>query len=70
MPTRFKVCVASFLLKRISVSGVFDGETLIYVRQDGGNVTVGGHDSSEDAIACMELMIWRLKEDARKEARA
>ncbi|KAI0207538.1 hypothetical protein LSAT2_007806 [Lamellibrachia satsuma] len=30
---------------------------------------VGGHDSSEDAIACMELMLWQLKEDARKKAR-
>ncbi|XP_055514525.1 RNA exonuclease 1 homolog [Leucoraja erinacea] len=26
---------------------------------------VEGHDSSEDASACMELMIWRLKEDAK-----
>ena len=70
MPTRFQVCVASFLLKQISISAAFHGKTLICVRQDGGDVTVGGHDSSEDAIACMELMIWRLKEDARKEARA
>ncbi|XP_038632532.1 RNA exonuclease 1 homolog [Scyliorhinus canicula] len=26
---------------------------------------VEGHDSSEDACACMELMMWRLKEDAK-----
>ncbi|CAD6227837.1 GSCOCG00006295001-RA-CDS [Cotesia congregata] len=26
---------------------------------------VGGHDSSEDAIACMELMQWKVKEDAK-----
>ncbi|XP_017276074.1 RNA exonuclease 1 homolog [Kryptolebias marmoratus] len=26
---------------------------------------VEGHDSSEDASACMELMIWRIKEDAK-----
>lgn len=26
---------------------------------------VGGHDSSEDASACMELMIWKIKEDAK-----
>ncbi|XP_051526068.1 RNA exonuclease 1 homolog isoform X2 [Myxocyprinus asiaticus] len=26
---------------------------------------VGGHDSSEDAGACMELMIWKIKEDAK-----
>ncbi|XP_050973798.1 RNA exonuclease 1 homolog [Labeo rohita] len=26
---------------------------------------VGGHDSSEDAQACMELMIWKIKEDAK-----
>ncbi|XP_060702379.1 RNA exonuclease 1 homolog [Hemiscyllium ocellatum] len=26
---------------------------------------VEGHDSSEDACACMELMLWRLKEDAK-----
>ncbi|XP_020636468.3 RNA exonuclease 1 homolog isoform X1 [Pogona vitticeps] len=27
--------------------------------------SVEGHDSSEDARACMELMIWRIKEDAK-----
>ncbi|KAM9795984.1 RNA exonuclease 1 homolog isoform 2-T2 [Syngnathus typhle] len=27
--------------------------------------SVEGHDSSEDAAACMELMMWRLKEDAK-----
>lgn len=27
--------------------------------------SVGGHDSSEDARACMELMVWKLKEDAK-----
>ncbi|CAL9696447.1 unnamed protein product [Knipowitschia caucasica] len=27
--------------------------------------SVGGHDSSEDASACMELMIWKIKEDAK-----
>ncbi|MEE6487393.1 hypothetical protein FKM82_014881 [Ascaphus truei] len=26
---------------------------------------VEGHDSSEDACSCMELMMWRLKEDAK-----
>ncbi|KAG9270091.1 hypothetical protein AMEX_G15003 [Astyanax mexicanus] len=26
---------------------------------------VEGHDSSEDAAACMELMIWKIKEDAK-----
>ncbi|XP_037742030.1 RNA exonuclease 1 homolog isoform X5 [Chelonia mydas] len=26
---------------------------------------VEGHDSSEDASACMELMIWKIKEDAK-----
>ncbi|KAG7514592.1 RNA exonuclease 1-like [Solea senegalensis] len=26
---------------------------------------VEGHDSSEDASACMELMMWKLKEDAK-----
>ncbi|XP_043909905.1 RNA exonuclease 1 homolog isoform X2 [Protopterus annectens] len=26
---------------------------------------VGGHDSSEDASSCMQLMIWKLKEDAK-----
>ena len=24
---------------------------------------VGGHDSREDAAACMELMIWKLRQD-------
>ncbi|XP_054646674.1 RNA exonuclease 1 homolog [Dunckerocampus dactyliophorus] len=27
--------------------------------------SVEGHDSSEDALACMELMMWKLKEDAK-----
>uniref|UniRef100_A0A673AK36 Exonuclease domain-containing protein n=1 Tax=Sphaeramia orbicularis TaxID=375764 RepID=A0A673AK36_9TELE len=27
--------------------------------------SVGGHDSSEDATACMELMVWKMKEDAK-----
>lgn len=26
---------------------------------------VGGHDSAEDALSCMELLIWRVKEDAK-----
>ncbi|XP_069505592.1 RNA exonuclease 1 homolog [Ambystoma mexicanum] len=26
---------------------------------------VDGHDSSEDACSCMELMIWKIKEDAK-----
>ncbi|KAF6734321.1 RNA exonuclease 1-like [Oryzias melastigma] len=26
---------------------------------------VDGHDSSEDASACMELMIWKIREDAK-----
>ena len=33
-------------------------------------ISVGGHDSQEDAISCMELMHWRIKEDARKEPRS
>ena len=27
--------------------------------------TVGGHDSLEDAKSCMELMIWKVKEDSK-----
>ncbi|XP_064476816.1 RNA exonuclease 1 homolog [Ornithodoros turicata] len=30
---------------------------------------VEGHDSQEDAVACMELMLWKVKEDLKKEAR-
>ncbi|XP_077869979.1 uncharacterized protein LOC100372740 [Saccoglossus kowalevskii] len=26
---------------------------------------VGGHDSKEDAASCMQLMIWKIKEDAK-----
>ncbi|XP_015273634.1 PREDICTED: RNA exonuclease 1 homolog [Gekko japonicus] len=26
---------------------------------------VGGHDSSEDATACMELMLWKVREDSK-----
>ncbi|KAH0628364.1 hypothetical protein JD844_009420 [Phrynosoma platyrhinos] len=26
---------------------------------------VGGHDCSEDATACMELMLWKVREDAK-----
>ncbi|GAA6086504.1 RNA exonuclease 1 homolog isoform X1, partial [Tachysurus ichikawai] len=24
-----------------------------------------GHDTQEDAAACMELMLWKVKEDAK-----
>ncbi|XP_013417107.1 RNA exonuclease 1 homolog isoform X2 [Lingula anatina] len=27
---------------------------------------VGGHDSKEDAMACLELMLWKVKDDAKK----
>ncbi|XP_043096877.1 RNA exonuclease 1 homolog [Puntigrus tetrazona] len=27
--------------------------------------SVGGHDTREDATACMELMLWRVKEDSK-----
>nr|CAG4646056.1 EOG090X01LQ [Macrothrix elegans] len=27
---------------------------------------VGGHDSAEDAIACMELMLWKVKQDLKQ----
>uniref|UniRef100_A0A4W5R038 Exonuclease domain-containing protein n=1 Tax=Hucho hucho TaxID=62062 RepID=A0A4W5R038_9TELE len=27
--------------------------------------SVGGHDSAEDAAACMELMLWKVKEDGK-----
>lgn len=33
------------------------------------NVAVGGHDSQEDAAACMELMLWKVKDDAKKSGR-
>lgn len=26
---------------------------------------VGGHDSKEDAVACMELILWKVKEEAK-----
>lgn len=26
---------------------------------------VGGHDSREDAAACMQLMLWKVKEDTK-----
>ncbi|GFN95038.1 RNA exonuclease 1-like protein [Plakobranchus ocellatus] len=29
----------------------------------------GGHDSKEDAVACMQLMLYKVKEDAKKELR-
>nr|KAG5701566.1 hypothetical protein BaRGS_024816 [Batillaria attramentaria] len=29
----------------------------------------GGHDSKEDAVACLDLMKWRIKEDSRRENR-
>jgi len=28
-------------------------------------IPVGGHDSKEDAIACMELIRWKVKEEAK-----
>lgn len=27
--------------------------------------TVSGHDSAEDAIACLHLMQWKVKEDLK-----
>ncbi|KAM6033331.1 uncharacterized protein VSU04_016341 [Chlamydotis macqueenii] len=35
------------------------------IRQD----DVGGHNSREDAIACMELMLWKVKEDNKSRKR-
>lgn len=29
------------------------------------HVLVGGHDSKEDAVACMELILWKVKEEAK-----
>ncbi|XP_070195418.1 RNA exonuclease 1 homolog [Littorina saxatilis] len=29
----------------------------------------GGHDSKEDAVACLQLMKWRIKEDSKREQR-
>ena len=29
----------------------------------------GGHDSLEDAVSCMDLMKWKVKEDIKKEVR-
>ena len=28
-------------------------------------LTVAGHDSKEDAAACMELILWKVKEEAK-----
>ena len=33
------------------------------------DISVAGHDSNEDAISCLQLMQYKLKEDARKEGR-
>lgn len=27
--------------------------------------SVCGHDTAEDAVACMELMLWKAKEDGK-----
>lgn len=40
-------------------------EFLNKIIQDG----VDGHDSQEDAAACMELMLWRVREDLKKGVR-
>ena len=29
----------------------------------------GGHDSKEDAVACMDLMKWKIKSDLQKTTR-
>ena len=29
----------------------------------------GGHDSLEDSRACMELMLWKVKQDLKKVSR-
>lgn len=31
--------------------------------------TDGGHDSLEDSRACMELMLWKVKQDLKKLSR-
>lgn len=28
-------------------------------------VAVGGHDSKEDAVSCMELILWKVKEEVK-----
>ena len=33
------------------------------------NTIDGGHDSKEDAIACMNLMQWKIKSDLQKTIR-
>lgn len=33
------------------------------------SVPDGGHDSLEDSRACMELMLWKVKQDLKKAAR-
>ncbi|XP_064625798.1 uncharacterized protein LOC135486691 isoform X2 [Lineus longissimus] len=30
---------------------------------------VGGHDSREDAVSCLELMLWKVRDDIKKESR-
>ena len=32
-------------------------------------ISVDGHDSHEDAKACLELMRWKVKEDVKRTAR-
>ena len=32
-------------------------------------ISVDGHDSHEDAAACLELMRWKVKEDMKKTTR-
>ena len=41
----------------------------LYVCAIHNTIIDGGHDSKEDAIACMDLMKWKIKSDLQKTIR-
>ena len=56
MTTFYFLCTLRFMMKYNINSSIIN----FLIR-----VIVGGHDSKEDAIACMELILWKAKEEAK-----
>ncbi|MEQ2177382.1 hypothetical protein GOODEAATRI_002962 [Goodea atripinnis] len=58
-----KVTVANLFFLEISKEGIILNFGILV--QLSGTCVVCGHDTGEDAAACMELMLWKMKEDGK-----
>ena len=69
-PVRYQVSRRAVLLKEhISWGTVAVAYSLFFVIAASDLSIVDGHDSLEDARACMELMKYRFTEDKKKDSR-